>query len=109
MSLLYQAFEITAQRLPHKLALVSGEQRVSYAELRQRIQALARRLHHDGVVPGDRVLVLLENSVEFAVAVHAVLAAGAVVVPVSPLAKADKLAFIAADTRATALLTAVPL
>lgn len=102
---LHHAFEHTARRLPDKLALVSGDERVAYGELLRRVHALADALHDDGVVPGDRVLVLLENSVEFAVAVHAVLALGAVFVPISPLVKVDKLSFIAGDTRASAMLT----
>jgi acyl-CoA synthetase (AMP-forming)/AMP-acid ligase II len=51
------------------------------------------------------VLLLLENSIEYAVAVHAVLMAGAVFVPLHPMAKSEKIAFIANDTRAAALLT----
>jgi len=103
--LLHDAFEHTAQRLPAKLALVDGEQRVDYGQLLLRTRVLARALREDGVARGDRVLLLLENSLEYAVAAHAVLMAGAVIVPISPLAKTEKLAFIAADTRATALLT----
>src|SRR2546421_1157583 len=107
--LLHQAFETTAARLPHKVALVSGVQRLADAHVQRRVHALAGTLRDDGVAPGDRVVVLLENSAEYAIAVLATLAAGAVVVPVSPLAKADKIAFIAGDTRAVALVTAAPL
>ena len=107
--LLHHAFERTARRIPDKLALVCGDQRVSYAQLQRRVNAVANALRDDGVAPGDRVLVMLENSIEFAVAVHAVVAAGAVFVPVSALTKAEKLAFIARDTRASAMLTHVSL
>jgi amino acid adenylation domain-containing protein len=107
--LLHHAFEHSAARLPDKTALVAGARQVSYAELQAQVHGLAAALVHAGVAPGDRVLVMLENTPEFAVAVHAVLAAGAVFVPVSALAKADKLAFIANDTRAAALLTEAPL
>ena len=103
--LVHHAFEATARSLPDKTALISGDARVGYGELLRRVQVLAVTLCDDGVAPGDRVLVFLENSVEFVVAVHAVLAAGAVFVPISALAKAEKLAFIARDTRASALLT----
>jgi len=103
--LLQDAFLRTAERLPHKMAVVSGEQRLTYAQLLRHVLALAGALRADGVVRGDRVVILLENSVEYVVAVHAVLIAGAVCVPVSAMTKADKLAFIVADTKARALLT----
>ncbi len=103
-TLLHHAFEHSAARLPEKTALVAGTRRLSYAQVQAQVHGLSRALVEAGVAPGDRVLVMLENTPEFAVAVHAVLAAGAVFVPISALAKADKIAFIANDTRATALV-----
>lgn len=107
--LLHHAFEQAAARLPEKVALICGERRVPYGELQRAVHALARTLRAAGVAPGDRVLVMLDNTPEFAVAVHATLAAGAVFVPVSPQAKAAKIAFLAADTRSSAVITAAPL
>ncbi len=103
--LLHQAFRDTASRLPDKLALVDRTLRVDYGELQRRVDALANALLDDGVAPGDRVVCLLENSIEFAVGTLATLALGAACVPVGPLVKTDKLAFILRDTRAVALLT----
>lgn len=103
--LLHHAFEASCQRLPAKTALVCGAERVSYADLANRVNALATLLQARGVARGDRVVMLLESSVEFAVGVHAVLKVGAVFVPISPLTKADKLAYMLNDTRACAVLT----
>ncbi|MFL6661585.1 MAG: class I adenylate-forming enzyme family protein [Rhizobacter sp.] len=103
--LLHQGLERSAQRIPDKIALVCGAERLTYGALQGRVGTLANTLTSDGVVRGDRVLVMLENGIEYAVAVHAVAAAGAVLVPVHTLTKADKLAFIMRDTRARALLT----
>ena len=103
--LLQDAFEAAAARLPDKTALVCGERRVSYGELHRRVHALAASMRGDGVAPGDRVVLLLENDIEYASAVHAVLAAGAVLVPLAATTKADKLAFVVNDTEATLLLT----
>jgi len=103
--LLHHAFEATCTRVPARTAVVCGDERVSYAELSKQAESLAALLHAHGVVRGDRVVLLLESSVEFAVAVHAVLKLGAVFVPVSPLTKTDKLAYMLGDTRARALLT----
>jgi amino acid adenylation domain-containing protein len=104
-ALLHHHFEVAVRRLPDKTALVDGDERVTFGELHQRVHTLAAALRADGVRPGDRVLVFLESSVEFAVSVHAVLALGGVFVPIGASTKTEKLAFIAADTRATALLT----
>ena len=103
--LLHEAFERTAQRLPRKTALVCGDRRLSYEALHRRVHALAALLVADGVAPGDRVVLLLEGDIEYAVAVHAVMVAGAVMVPLMATTKAEKLAFVIEDTGATALLT----
>ncbi len=103
--LLHHAFEAACTRLPEKTAVVCGGVRASYAEVAKQVEALAGLLHAHGVVRGDRVVLLLESSVEFVVAVHAVLKLGAVFVPVSSLTKTDKLAYMLGDTRARALLT----
>jgi amino acid adenylation domain-containing protein len=101
----HRAFRAIAASTPQRTAVVCGDERVSYGALRQRADAVTRALADDGVQPGDRVLVLLENGVDYVAALHGVFAAGAVCVPVSPLAKSDKLAFLARDTRARVLLT----
>jgi amino acid adenylation domain-containing protein len=101
---IHDAFERAAQRLPAKVALVIGDQRVTYGELHRSARTIAHALRLDGVEPGDRVLVMLDSGAAYAAAVHAVWMAGAVVVPVSPQTKSDKLAFLLADTRASALL-----
>lgn len=103
--LLHDAFESTARRLPGKTALVCGERRLSYEVLHQRVKALAAALQANGVLPGDRVVLLLENDIEYAVAVHAVLIAGAVFVPLVATTKTDKLAFVVDETEAKLLLT----
>lgn len=99
------AFLASSKRLAEKTALVCGDERLTYAQVGARVAGLVHALAGAGVQRGDRVLIYLDNGIEFAVAVHAVLILGAVVVPVSPQTKSDKLRFLLADTEATALLT----
>ncbi|MBI4998926.1 MAG: acyl--CoA ligase [Rhodocyclales bacterium] len=101
---LTRAFLIAAARFPGKTALVCGDERVSYAELLPRVAGLARALQDSGLQRGDRVLLMLDNGIEFAVAMHALLLLGAVIVPVSPLTKTDKLRYLLIDTDAVALV-----
>jgi amino acid adenylation domain-containing protein len=95
----------TAKRLPDKIALVTKQERLTYGEIDRRSNALAHSLVARGVARGDRVIVFGDNTVETAVAFWAVLKAGAVVSVVNPLTKADKLAYLLNDCRATALVT----
>ncbi len=103
--LVEEFLEQSARRAPEKVALVCGGERLSYREIDERANQLAQGLRRRGVERGDRVAIYLENSVEAVVAVFAVLKAGAVFMVINPTTKADKVAFILGDSRATGLVT----
>jgi len=102
--LLHQLFERSAQRLPDKTAIVFDDVAWSYAAVNALADQLAAHLQQRGVVRGDRVATYLDNSVEAVVALYAALKCGAVVMPVNPLVKRDKLAYLLNDSRASALI-----
>ena len=95
----------SASRSAGKVALVAGGRRLSYGELDQMSDRLAAALVRRGVVRGDRVLIFMDNCWEAVVAIFAVLKAGAVFSPINPSTKADKLAYVANNCRAGALVT----
>lgn len=97
--------EHSARRLPDKVALVCQKQRLTYAQIDRRANALARTLIERGVTRGDRVIVFGDNTVDTVVAFWAVLKANAVVSIVNPLTKADKLEYYLNDSRAAVLVT----
>ncbi len=103
--LLHHFFEQTAARLPGKTALVADGQRHTWAQLDERANQLAAALQQRGVVRGDRVALFLDNTVEMVVGVWAALKAGAVFMPINPLTKHDKLAYLLNDSRASALIS----
>ncbi|MFL5442232.1 MAG: class I adenylate-forming enzyme family protein, partial [Myxococcales bacterium] len=94
----------SAARLPSKVALVCDPHRITYAQLEAASNALARALRRRGVARGDRVIVFAENSAATAISFWGVLKADAVVSMVNAGTKADKLAWLLNDCRATALL-----
>lgn len=94
----------SAIRLPHKLALVCGGQRVTYGELERRSDALASALAASGVKRGDRVIVFAGNTVDTVVSFWAVLKANAVVSIVNPLSRPGTLDYCLDDLRAAALI-----
>jgi len=95
----------SAARVPDKTALVAGPTRLSYADLAAQSGALAAALQRLGVARDDRVLVFMDNAAEAALAIFAVLAAGATFSPINASTKADKLAYIVGNCRPRAILT----
>jgi amino acid adenylation domain-containing protein len=95
----------SATRHGAKTALVAEGRRLSYAELDDLSTRLAAALAARGVRRGDRVLVFMDNCWEAAVAIFAILKAGAVFSPINASTKADKLAYVIDDCEPTAILT----
>jgi amino acid adenylation domain-containing protein len=104
IALLQDYLLTSARRFPDKVALVNRGLRLTYAEIAAQSSALAHALVRGGVGRGDRVLVFADNTVEAVVSFWAVLQADAVVVMVNPQTRADKLAYLLADSRAAALV-----
>ncbi|WP_232100824.1 class I adenylate-forming enzyme family protein [Gimesia fumaroli] len=103
--MLLQSFlEQSAQNHPEKVALVVDQNRYTYLELEQQSNRLAQALLQRGLERGDRVAIHLENSLEAAVAIFAVLKAGGVFVMVNPTTKIDKLTYVLNNCRAHVLI-----
>lgn len=103
--LLHHHFLDTVARAPQHTALVCGDERHRYADVAQHAKTIALALQRRGVRRGDRVALFLDNGVEFVAGLYACLMVGAVFMPVNPLTKTDKLAFMLGDARACVLLT----
>ena len=75
----------SARRRGEHPALKSGGDTISYRSLNRLVDSMAAFFQHDlGLMPGERVLLLLSNSPEFVTTYYAVMRAGGVVVPVNP-------------------------
>ena len=103
--LLQEFLENTSERLPQKTALIAGAARLTWSEIETRANRLARSLTGAGVEYGDRVVVLMDNSPETVISTFGILKADAVFVVINPTIKAEKLAYILDNCRATALIT----
>ncbi|MFF9341113.1 amino acid adenylation domain-containing protein [Streptomyces sp. NPDC014773] len=98
-------FEAQARRTPTALAVVHGRDRLSYAELDERADRLARLLAARGVTGGRFVALALPRGVDAVAALLGVLKAGAAYVPVDPEYPADRIAYMLDDSRPALLLT----
>lgn len=93
-----------AARDPAREAVVAGERRLSYGELDRAADALADDLRRRGVGRGDRVAFVMHNSAELAIGLYGALRAGAAISPLNPTIKAQKLAYVLADSGAAAVV-----
>ncbi len=93
-----------AERAPDAVAVVCGDETLSYRELVRRARRLAGRLREAGVAPEARVGVLAERGVDLVVALLAVLIAGGAYLPLDPVLPAARLAWMAEDAGIEVLL-----
>ncbi|MCT9935417.1 AMP-binding protein, partial [Planotetraspora sp. A-T 1434] len=98
-------FAERVRRDPFATAVVCGDESVSYRELDERADRLARRLVELGVRPEDRVGVLMDRSVEAVVAVLAIVKAGGAYLPLDVRAPASRLGLVLAEAGASVLVT----
>lgn len=90
-------------RNPDGEAVVCGAERLSYRELAERGEALAKALAVAGLAPGDRVAVLLGNRIEFLTILVAAARIGAVMVPMGIRLQTPEIAHVLADCGARLL------
>ncbi len=102
---LHHFFERACDARSGSLALIAGDERLTYAALDARANRLAHHLVRRGVRPGDRVGLLLERSGNAYAALLAILKCGAAFVPLDPSFPAERIAFIAEDADFSLLLT----
>jgi non-ribosomal peptide synthetase-like protein len=98
-------FERQSDASPSSLAVIAGEEVLTYGGLETRANRLANYLGECGVEPGDAVGICLERSANTYVALLAVLKAGAAFVPIDPSYPVDRISFIADDASLRVILS----
>ncbi|HYY43497.1 MAG TPA: AMP-binding protein, partial [Pyrinomonadaceae bacterium] len=101
---LHQIFARQAAATPEAVAVIFGDEQLTYAELNQRANQLAHRLRRLGVRPEVRVGVLMERSLELVVVLLGIMKAGGAYVPLDPAYPQDRLAYMLADSSVSVLV-----
>ncbi|SFI44374.1 amino acid adenylation domain-containing protein [Nitrosomonas sp. Nm34] len=97
--------EHNAVHQPDAIALLMGEQEMTYAELNRRANQLAHRLIQLGAKPEIRFGVVMERSLDVIVTLLAILKSGAAYVPLDIDYPSDRLAFMMKDSALSLLIT----
>jgi fatty-acyl-CoA synthase len=99
--------DVSARRYPDRDAICFLGTRITFRELKREVDALAGWLQRVAAVArGDRVLLMMQNSPQFVIGFYAVLRAGAVVVPINPMNRAEELRHYIADSGARVAIAA---
>ncbi|MEC2039331.1 amino acid adenylation domain-containing protein [Bacillus altitudinis] len=98
-------FEHNVRKQPNAVALSAGDHTMTYAELNEQANRLARHLQKNGVEHQTVTAILAERTPELIVSLLAVLKAGATYVPIDPDYPESRIQYMLKDSGATHLLT----
>jgi fatty-acyl-CoA synthase len=101
--------QVSAARWPGKPACLFLGRTLTYAQLDRQSTAIAAWLGAQGVAKGDRVALFLQNCPQFLVAFYGAMKAGAVVVPVNPMNRADEFGHYITDPATKVVICAADL
>ncbi|HEY0546553.1 MAG TPA: amino acid adenylation domain-containing protein [Pyrinomonadaceae bacterium] len=101
----HQIFEELVERQPDKVALICGDETLTYGELNRRSNRLAHYLRRLGVGPEVVVGICVDSSAEMAVGILGTLKAGGAYLPLDASYPIERLAFMMEDARLPILLT----
>ncbi|AOO63977.1 long-chain-fatty-acid--CoA ligase [Sulfurospirillum halorespirans DSM 13726] len=100
----YEIMEANAKNDPKKTAIFMDDHKVSYVKLKHHIDTFARFLEFSSIKSGDRVAMIVGNSVEFIVSLFAITKIGAIAVPLNTFLKKEEFEYILNDCSAKMLV-----
>ena len=90
----YQTLVHSTNLHPDKKAVIDNDYELTYGELRNVVERFATSLHTRGFKKGDKLAVMLPNSIEYIIAFFAVQRLGETIVQVNPMYQSRELEYI---------------
>ena len=103
--LFHNSIEYWAEQTPDKTALIACNETLTYRQLNEKANMLAHALINKGVMPGDRVCLLLPRRSWHIIAMFGVMKAGAAYIPCDPEYPAERIRLITEDSHARFVIT----
>lgn len=101
----YEMFQHQVQKTPNNIAVVCGEEKLTYDELNRKANSLARTLRQKGVKNDEIVPILLEQSIYMIIGMLAVMKAGGAYLPIDYEYPADRIKYMLQNSNAGVLIT----
>jgi non-ribosomal peptide synthetase-like protein len=105
VSCLHHLFERQVDLHPQAAAIVCGDAAMSYAEVEERANQLARHLRSHGVGTGEIVGLMVERSPDAILAILSILKAGAAYLPLDPSHPPERIRHILAEASITTVVS----
>ncbi len=103
--LMHELFEVEVEKTPDRIAVVYGQNQISYLSLNSRANQLARYLESKGVGIEEQVIVVMKRGAELLTILLAILKCGGVYIPLDPKAPANRNINICQQSRAKIIIT----
>ncbi|MBU3072723.1 AMP-binding protein [Clostridium estertheticum] len=100
-----ELFEQQVEKTPDNIAVIYEDKKLTYRELNERANAVAKVLIAKGVQADDIVGIMVETSIEMLVQILAILKAGGAYMPIDQQYPDDRIAYMLEDSKAKLLLT----
>ena len=94
----------TSAKIPAQPAIRFKDKAVTFSGMNAQVDALAYGLSEAGLKPGDVAVLMMPNSLDWAISYYAMAKLGALVVPLNPLFKRGELNYIFKDSEAKCFL-----
>ncbi|WP_213422601.1 long-chain-fatty-acid--CoA ligase [Bhargavaea massiliensis] len=98
------AFYRAARQASSHPALIQGDRTLTYAELKDAVHRIANGLKSLGLQQGDRVALMMNNSIDYVISYYAILASDAIAVPHNPMYTERELHYQLNDSGASYLI-----
>jgi amino acid adenylation domain-containing protein len=102
---LHNLFEDQVEKTPKTIAGVFRNKQLTYQELNDKANQLARLLQNSGVSKGEFVCILKERDTNFLIAILAILKAGGVYVPIDSIYPPERIRYMLSNSEVRFLLT----
>lgn len=106
VTILHHFLEESTERFPHKTAVVYDGSRLSYSIVNMMANRIANSLRRVGIAKGDRIALIIENSVDYIVSYYGILKVGGIAVPLATETKSDSLGMLMNVLGAKAVIAA---
>ncbi|MCB2300169.1 non-ribosomal peptide synthetase, partial [Clostridium tagluense] len=102
---IHELFEEQVERTPDNIAVVFEDEKLTYRELNEKANRLARTLRGKGVKQDSIVGIMVDRSLEMIVGIMGILKAGGAYLPIDPEYPEDRISYMLEDSETNVLLS----